>query len=307
MNKQNSSGVDDIGSVRQRKRCEIRTLTNMISSLQTIFTSRLSKYSCLFVLAACLQTAGAEEITRFPSPGEGKLIHFDSALPRVANAARGVDYNFDLAQESFEIVVPRNYSDKEAFGVFAFMDSGDSMTMPGEWAAIMEKEKLICLIPQKIGNNQPFSRRVGLTLIGILKTVERYKVDPRRIYTGGLSGGARCSLQLAFLHNDVIAGNISICGANFYQPVPKVHDTEKSDYGVWPVPPDRIAAAKGKVRFVFITGAKDFRYGKILDIYEGGFVKNGFQARLIDQPNMGHQMCSSSSLLEAFHFVSGGR
>ena len=267
----------------------------------------IPKYAWLFVLAACLQTADAEEIAGFPSPGEGKLIQFDQALPRVANAAMGVAYSFDLAKESFEIFVPRNYSDKEVFGVFAFMDSGDNMTMPKEWAAIMEKEKLICLIPQKIGNNQPFSRRVGLTLIGILKTVERYKADPRRIYTGGMSGGARCSLQLAFLHNDVIAGNISICGANFYEPVPKVKAAGNSDYGVWPVPPDRVAEARKKVRFAFITGAKDFRYGNILDIYQGGFVKNGFQARLIDQPNMGHQLCSSESLLEAFHFVSDER
>ena len=122
-----------------------------------------------------------------------------------------------------------------------------------------------------------------------------------------MSGGARCSLQLAFLHNDVIAGNISICGANFYEPVPKVKATGGSDYGVWPVPPDRVAEARKKVRFVFITGAKDFRYGNILDIYQGGFVKNGFQARLIDQPDMGHQLCSPESLLEAFHFVSGER
>jgi hypothetical protein len=268
---------------------------------------RIPGYAWLFVLAACLQTTGAEETAGFPSPGEGRLIHFDQALPRVANAARGVDYNFDLAKESFEIFVPRNYSDKEAFGVFVFMDASDNMTMPREWAAIMEKEKLICLIPQKIGNNQPFSRRVGLTLIGILKTVERYKADPRRIYTGGMSGGARCSLQLAFLHNDVIAGNISICGANFYEPVPKVKAVDTSNYGVWPVPPDRVAEARKKVRFVFITGAKDFRYGNILDIYQGGFVKNGFQARLIDQPDMGHQLCSSESLLEAFHFVGGER
>ena len=270
-----------------------------------MFASRLPRYAWLFVLAACLLKTGAEETAGFPSPGEGKLIHFDGALPRVANAARGVDYSFDLAKESFEIFVPKNYSDKEAFGVFAFMNSGVSMTMPREWAAIMEKEKLICLIPQNVGNNQPFSRRVGLTLIGILKTVERYKADPRRIYTGGISGGARCSLQLAFLHNDVIAGNISICGANFYEPVPKVKAVDTSNYGVWPVSPDRVAEARKKMRFVFITGAKDFRYGNILDIYQGGFVKNGFQARLIDQPDMGHQMCSPESLLEAFQFVSG--
>jgi hypothetical protein len=107
------------------------------------------------------------------------------------------------------------------------------------------------------------------------------------------------------MHNDVVAGNISICGANFYEPVPKVKAVDTSNYGVWPVPPDRVAEARKNVRFAFITGAKDFRYGNILDIYQGGFVKNGFQARLIDQPDMGHQMCSSESLLEAFQFVSG--
>ncbi len=273
---------------------------------KTTFASHLPKYACLFVLAACLQTAGADEIVRLPSPGEGKLIHFDAALPHVTNPATGIDYSYDLAKESFEIFVPKNYSNKEAFGVFAFMNASDIMTMPAEWADIMEKEKLICLIPQKIGNNQPFPRRVGLTLIGILKTVERYKIDPKRIYTGGMSGGARCSLELAFLHNDLIAGNISICGANFYEPVTRVKATNTdTNYGVWPVPPDRIAEARNKVRFAFVTGAKDFRYGNILDIYNGGFVKNGFQAKLIDQPGMGYQLCSSESLLEAFHFISG--
>jgi len=267
----------------------------------------ISECVCLFALAVGRPAAGAESTASFPPPGEVKPAHFDNALPHVASPAAGIDYNFDLTGETFEIFVPRNYSGKEAFGLFVFMDCSDSMTLPREWMAILEKEKLICVIPQKIGNDQPFSRRVGLALVGLLKTVERYKVDPARIYTGGMSGGARCSLQLAFLHSDVIAGNISICGANFYEPVPRIHATDNSDYGVWPVPPDRIAAAKEKVRFVFISGARDFRYGKIRDIYEGGFVKNGFQARLIDQPNMGHQMCSSEPLAAAFHFVDGGR
>ena len=259
----------------------------------------------LVLLGAGLQTTGAGTTDGFPSPGEGKIIHFDNTLPRVAHPVTGIDYNFDLSKEFFEIFVPKNFSGKEAFGVFVFMDAGDHMTMPREWEAIMEKEKLICLIPERIGNNQPFSRRIGLPLIGILKTVERYKIDPRRIYTGGMSGGARCSLQLAFLHNDLIAGDISICGANFYQPVPKVRAVDNTNYGVWPIPADRMVQTKKKVRFAFVTGPMDFRYGNILDIYQGGFVKNGFQAKLIDQPGMGHQLCSPESLSAAFQFVSG--
>jgi hypothetical protein len=260
----------------------------------------------LLALAAGLQLAGADDPGGFPSPGEKKLVHFDAALPHVAHPAAGVDYTFDLAAESFEIFVPRNYSDREPFGIFAFMDAADAMTLPKSWEAVLEKEKLICLIPQKIGNNQPFARRAGLTYVGLLKAAARYKADPDRIFTGGMSGGARSAVQLAFLHNDVIAGNIAICGANFYQPVPRLQATNSDmNYGVWPVPPARADEARSRVRFAFITGPKDFRHGNILDICQGGFEQHGFQSRLIDVPGLGHELCSTETLQAAFDFVGG--
>lgn len=245
----------------------------------------------------------AEETVGIASPGKGQFIHFDNSLPHIVNAAPGVDYAFDLSRETFEIFVPKNYSSNGAFGIFVFIDSQNEMTMPKEWVSIMEKEKLICLIPQRIGNDQPTPRRLGLTLIGILKAGERYKADLKRIFVSGYSGGARCSLHLAFLHSDVIAGNISICGADFYKPVPRVKAIDQSNYGVWPVPRDRVAEARAKARFAFITGEQDFRRGNILDIYQGGFLKHGFHARLIDEPKKGHQFCSPESLLEAIHFL----
>jgi hypothetical protein len=259
----------------------------------------------LFLLIGCLQGIGAEETIDIASSGKGQFIHFDKSLPRVVTPAVGINYVFDLPRETFEVFVPKNYSDKRAFGIFVFIDSQNEMTVPKEWVSIMEKEKLICLIPQRIGNDQPTPRRLGLTLIGILKAGERYKTDPKRIFIGGYSGGARCSLRLAFLHTDVIAGNISICGADFYEPVPRVKAMDQSNYGVWPAPLDRVAEAREKGRFAFITGEQDFRRGNILDIYQGGFLKHGFHAKLIDDPKKGHQLCSPESLSEAIHFLDG--
>jgi hypothetical protein len=161
------------------------------------------------------------------------------------------------------------------------------------------------VIPQKIGNDQPTPRRLGLTVIGILKTIERYKTDPKRILAGGYSGGARCSLHLAFLHSDLITGNVSVCGADFYEPVPRVRAADNSNYGVWPVPRDRISDARAKTGFAFITGDQDFRHGNILDIYQGGFLKHSFRAKLIDEPQKGHQFCSPESLLKAIRFLDG--
>jgi len=166
----------------------------------------------------------------------------------------------------------------------------------------MERNRLICLIPQRIGNDQPPARRLGLTLAGILKLTEIYRIDPKRIFTGGFSGGARCSLHLAFLHSELITGNISICGADFYEPVPKVKAMDVQGYGVWPAAADLVVRAKSKIRFTFITGGKDFRCGNILDIYEGGFLKNHFHAKLIDVPGLGHQLCRPEVLQEAISF-----
>lgn len=266
---------------------------------------RINRYAWMFLLIGWLQGMDAEEAAGIGSPGKRQLIRFDNPLPPVANPAVGVEYAFDLPRETFEVFVPKNYSDKREFGIFVFIDSQNEMTMPKEWVSIMEKEKLICLIPQRIGNDQPTPRRLGLTLIGILKAGERYKTDPKRIFTGGYSGGARCSLRLAFLHTDAIAGNISICGADFYEPVPRVNAIDRSNYGVWPVPEDHVAKAVAKGRFVFITGEQDFRRGNILDIYQGGFVKHGFHAKLIDEPKKGHQLCSPKSLSEAIFFLDG--
>lgn len=262
-----------------------------------------SGYIWLLLVATGLQFACAEDTAVFPSAGEEKLVHFDKPCPHVVNPLPGIYYEYDLSKESFRIFVPKNYTGKEAFGLFVFMNSGDQMSMPGEWVPIVEKEKMICLMPLNIGNNQVLSRRLGLTLVGILKMKGRYNIDPHRIYSSGLSGGGRAALRLAFVHSDVISGDISICGADFYQPVPVIHAKDTKDYGVWPVPPNRVNDARRKVRFVFVTGANDFRYGNIQDIYQNGFAKDGFQALLIDQPGMGHGLCNAASLLRAFRFV----
>lgn len=265
-----------------------------------------TKWGWWLLLAASLCRANAEPPAYVvASSGQKLRIHFDNSQSRITSSATNIENAFDLSSETFEVFVPKNYSDEEAFGIFVFMDSQNEMTMPEEWSSIMESEKLICLIPQKIGNDQPNSRRFGLTLVAILKAAERYRIDHKRIFTGGYSGGARCSLHLAFMRNDLIAGNISICGADFYEPVSKVEATNSSNYGVWPVPRDLAASAKMKTRFVFITGQQDFRHGNILDIYRGGFLKQGFHTKLIDDPQKGHQLCSPESLLESIHFLDG--
>jgi hypothetical protein len=116
---------------------------------------------------------------------------------------------------------------------------------------------------------------------------------------------------LGFFQPDIFRGTIQNCGADFYKPVPKVAatsplDTAGKPYGLllFNATAEEIAGAK-RVRFVLITATNDFRRGNILDIFNGGFSREGFRAKLLDVPGMGHTTCSSEALAAALDFIEG--
>lgn len=243
-------------------------------------------------------------------PGEAvELVNpFGLSLPRSEHPHPWAPEQFDLSKESFRVHVPANYDGSRPFGVLVFLNAGDEMSLPSEWAPVMEEKRLIFVAPQGIGNNQDIARRTGLSLIAVLKTMETYRIDPKRVYISGMSGGARVSTRLTFCHPELIRGNIQICGVEFYEPVPRV-DATNSDlgYGTWlrNLAPSLVAMTKQSVRFALITGETDFRRGNILDIYNGGYIKEGFNARLFDIPGKGHELCSADVLKSAIEFVDG--
>ena len=134
-----------------------------------------------------------------------------------------------------------------------------------------------------------------------------YPIDPKRIYVAGYSGGARVAGMSAFKHPETWRGTIQSCGADFYKPVPRVAVTDEefkksSDYGGIP-DAKRALEAKKSVRFVFITGPGDFRNHYIKDIYAGGYKPEGFNALLIDVPDMRHNICNAESLSKALEYI----
>ncbi len=125
---------------------------------------------------------------------------------------------------------------------------------------------------------------------------------PRRVYSRGD----------VYDHADLFPGTIQSWGSNFRRPVPavKVPPSERnprSPYDLLDASPGEIKAARQNVRFVLITGPRDFRYGHLLDIYEGGFVKDGFQAKFFDDPWMDHVTCGPIALNEALDFIEQGQ
>ncbi len=91
----------------------------------------------------------------------------------------------------------------------------------------------------------------------------------------------------------------------FCSAVPRVKATRTDAYGFTQVPPEQAAAAKKDARFAIVTGAGDFRYGNLLDLYEGGFKPDGFTAKLFDVPGFGHAQCPAKVLEEALTYLAG--
>ena len=182
--------------------------------------------------------------------------------------------------------------------------------MPFGWQAILDARKYIFVAAVNAGNDQSAGRRLGLAVMGAMKTMKAYRIDPNRVYAGGFSGGARMAGLLAFYQSDIFRGTLQNCGVDFYRRVPIVDATTQVDtmghpYGLLEASEYEIRQAR-KLRFVLITGTKDFRRGNILDIFHGGFERDGFQAKLFDVAGMEHDICDGQTLSRALDFLERG-
>jgi len=209
--------------------------------------------------------------------------------PEIPNRSDFLRYDMDLVKEKFYLSIPLNYTGKEPFGLVVFINAADKMAVIPEWKPVLARRKLLYIAPQNVGNSHDIHRRAGLAVVGIYKMMELYKIDPQRVYVTGLSGGARMACLAAFHHPTLISGVFPMCGAEFPAPVPRVNATQNDPYGVTPGKAELVEKAKANVRFALVTGPRDFRHGNILDIYNGGYAKEKYQARLFDVPNLGHE------------------
>jgi Esterase PHB depolymerase len=225
--------------------------------------------------------------------------------PAIETKDSRLEYNFDLTHETFYVVVPKNYSSSApGFGLIVFESPTDVFNrIPVGWETVLENRKLLFAAPQNVGNNQQFNRRGGLAVVCANKLVELAKLDTNRLYIAGLSGGARVASYVAFAHPRLFSGVCAICGVNFCRKVPRVQATETDDYGYFAIDAPRIRETKQRVRFALVTGSRDFRHGNILDIYNGGFQPDGFQARLLDINGMPHTLCPASVLNDSLDFI----
>ncbi|HEY9791982.1 MAG TPA: hypothetical protein V6D22_16365 [Candidatus Obscuribacterales bacterium] len=267
------------------------------------------QFRCSHVVASVVIAISLTACGAIAADPNGSMMSLRSDFGIPLKRSQDIDYGINVANEHYYFYKPANYTGREPFGLMVYVPPIDDMQgLPGGWDAVLAQRKLLCLIPQRAGNDTMQNRRMGLAILGALAVMHSYNVNPRRVYAAGLSGGARTACDMGFYQSDLFRGTIQDCGADYYRPVTARYATSQTDtagypYGKIDVDPNDVAAAKSKVRFTLITGSGDFRHGNLLDIYSDGFQRDGFQARLFDVNGMGHQDCSPQTLTQALDFI----
>jgi predicted esterase len=213
---------------------------------------------------------------------------------------------FDIRQAQFQLLVPKNYRPEEAWGLFIWISASDSPKIPAEWEAVLAARKLLFLGAFQAGNPRNIFDRMRLAVDANVGMRKRYRIDPRRTYISGFSGGARVASMLGVAYPDLFTGTIPFMGVNFYTDLPAENG---KTFGLSYIPDDQaLAIAKKQCRYVLINGEKDFNRDNTKSAEENGFRKEGFTGVLrLEVPGLGHAMPPADWLDQGLEFLDTGR
>lgn len=165
-----------------------------------------------------------------------------------ARTAQTVDtYGLDLRNERFTVYVPPPHDAQRAYGLLVFIPPWPQAAVPKAWLPVLDELGLIFVTAADSGNDAAIvGRRVALAVHAYANVMRRYRVDPERVYVGGLSGGSRVALRTAIAYPDVFRGAFLDAGSD---PLGRPG---------FPIPPaDLFALAQESTRLVYVTGTRD--------------------------------------------------
>lgn len=213
---------------------------------------------------------------------------------------------YDVSQESFEILVPKGYKDSVPHGLFIWISPGDKPSISPEWEKVLADKKLIFIGAAKSGNNRPVFDRMRMAIDANDQLRQLYKVDPKRVYISGHSGGSRVASMLAVAYADMFTGAACFMGVNFFMPT---QGKDGTMFEARYIPHPEIATlAQQESRLALVTGDKDMNQDNTTAIYKQGFVANEFKGvKLFDIPGQTHSAPSKEWLEKVLDFLDTGK
>jgi hypothetical protein len=189
------------------------------------------------------RSARAELARRVVSPL--RALHLRLLAARAGTPLRA--QSIELASERFAFYVPSQPPPPRGYALLVFVPPWDEAGVPREWLAVLDSHDMIYVSAAHSDNSADvLERREPLALLGAENMMLRYRIDPKRVYIGGFSGGARVAERLALGFPDVFHGALLNASSD------PIGD------GQIPLPPaDLWHAFQDGTRIVFATGALD--------------------------------------------------
>lgn len=276
--------------------------------------SPMKKYlACILQVVAFSLTSSAFAAEPFPTaPGRHTVQFPESAIQSGAeevkarlSAAEDAPA-YDITKERFELVVPANYRATEPWGLFIWIDAGNRPKLPPQWESVLATHKLLVVAALNSGNPRNIFDRMRMALDANVGMRRHYKIDGRRVYVSGFSGGARVASMLGVAFADLFSGTAPVMGVNFYTDLPA---PDGKQFGTSYIPDDQVLAiAKQKCRYVLMTGEKDFNRANTEAAHEHGFQKEGFASVLyLEAPATGHTLPDAKFLEQALEYLDRGK
>ncbi|MES2404579.1 MAG: PHB depolymerase family esterase [Pseudomonadota bacterium] len=151
------------------------------------------------------------------------------------------------AQQHFALYVPTSPAPASGYPLLVFVPPWNDARIPSEWVPVLDRNHVILVTAAGSGNDADvLDRRDPLALLAALNVMQRYRVDPARVYVGGFSGGSRIALRLALAYPDLFRGALLDAGSD---PIGTAQI---------PLPPaDLLHRFQQSSRIVFLTGSDD--------------------------------------------------
>lgn len=213
---------------------------------------------------------------------------------------------YEITKERFQLIIPESWSPLTNWGLLVWVSPSDSPRIPADWEPVLAQHQLLFIGAYNAGNQRNSFDRFKLAVDACYNIRQRMRIDPKRVYVSGFSGGGRVASMLGVGYGDIFTGAIPICGVNFYTDLP-AGDGKIFEHSY--VPDTAIAAlARKNGSFVLITSEGDPNRVNTKAAYEQGFKKYGFSHVLyLEVPKIGHAIPSAEWLEKALDFLSTGK
>ncbi|OOG63405.1 hypothetical protein B0E46_10405 [Rhodanobacter sp. B04] len=152
----------------------------------------------------------------------------------------------DLAQEKFAVYVP-SHAPPRGYALLVFVPPWPEAAVPSSWTSPLDRHGMIYVSAANSGNAADvLDRRVPLALLAAYNIMQKYPVDPQRIYIGGFSGGSRVAERIALGYPDLFHGALLLAGSD------PIGTAQLS------LPPARLFRQfQDSMRLIYLTGQND--------------------------------------------------